>query len=420
MDALILTCGTGGGHNTCAEAIAGEMRKRGHNAVIKDPYEFVSHKLATDIGGAYTSLVRVWPGMFGFVYSLGELYRHLPIHSPIYAANKHIAKAMEPYLAEHDFDMIFCTNLLPELVMAAYREMGGGLPPEIYVDTDYTCVPFTEEGSCDYCVIPSAKLDGDYTRWGIDGEKLLPFGIPVREQFKNVVGRDEAIRSLHLDENFRYIMLMGGSIGAGHLKKNGHAIAQYMDMHPKLRLIYVCGSNKKLYRKIKKICAGSKRVVLIAHTDRVAEYMAASDVLISKPGGLSSTEAAVVGVPLIHLAPIPGCETKNRKFFSETGMSIPVRTKRQIFKALDSLLDLDDEVEGLDASEEAKDGGGSEEAKVSEERVEGMREEMLAAQRREINPHSAEDICDFAIKAAREARTNNVSSGEPTEEVALA
>ena len=64
---------------------------------------------------------------------------------------------------------------------------------------------------------------------------------------------------------------------------------------------------------------------IVGITDRVAEYMAACDVLYSKPGGLTSTEALVSGVPMLHTAPIPGCETCNRRFFTGRGMSVAAK-----------------------------------------------------------------------------------------------
>ncbi len=368
MDALILTCGTGGGHNSAAAAIAEELEKRGHHAMIQDPYALKSSKLALNIGKMYAAVVRFCPKFFGFVYNLGEIYRRLPIHSPVYAGNKRIAVPLEKFIREGDFNVIFSTNLFPEMMLAAVREKGADLPPVIFISTDYTCIPFAEEGKCDYCIIPSARLTDTFVKYGFDKDRLLPFGIPVREQFRHPADRDKAVRRLELNVKRRYYMLMGGSIGAGHLKRYGRIISKYMIQHPEVDLIIICGNNDKLYQKLINLCEGHDRAIIIQQTDRVADYMAASDVLISKPGGLSSTEAAVTGVPLIHIAPIPGCESKNRKFFSETGMSIAVLTGRQLFKALDRCRD------------------------------ERVKTEMLAVQRQEINPHAAEEICDLAIQ----------------------
>ena len=88
--------------------------------------------------------------------------------------------------------------------------------------------------------------------------------------------------------------------------------------------IVICGTNQKLYD-----CLYDKyadKLLLLHHTDQIAAYMKACDLVISKPGGLSSTEAAVCGTALIHTGEIPGCESCNMDFFASRGMSIAVHS----------------------------------------------------------------------------------------------
>ena len=104
-------------------------------------------------------------------------------------------------------------------------------------------------------------------------------------------------------------------------------------------------------------------------TDKMADYIAASDVYVTKPGGLSSTEGAVSGVPMVHIMSIPGCETENMRFFEENGMCIAVRKlgKR-----------LPDAVEKL--------RGGEEALKINRQ------------MKININSNAAADICDLAAE----------------------
>ena len=104
------------------------------------------------------------------------------------------------------------------------------------------------------------------------------------------------------------------------------------------QLIVICGSNKKLFKKLQK--KHGNGIVLLESTDRMAEYIRASKMYFTKPGGLSSTEAAVIGAALVHLPPIPGCETKNAKFFAEQGMSLSIKkTKNEVHQAISLLGD---------------------------------------------------------------------------------
>ena len=100
--------------------------------------------------------------------------------------------------------------------------------------------------------------------------------------------------------------------------------------------------------------------------------MAVAEILISKPGGITSTEAAAYGIPLIHTSPIPGCETRNAAFYASRGMSIRVSTQAQLLDAVEKSSQKD------------------------------IASQMLQAQHAEINPNAAADICSFAEQCADE------------------
>ena len=86
----------------------------------------------------------------------------------------------------------------------------------------------------------------------------------------------------------------------------------------------ICGSNKAVYKPSHKYL-GNKRVKVIGHTDKVARYMEACHLFYTKPGGITSTEGTVMGVPMVHMKPIPGCESRNRRLFVKNGMSVSAR-----------------------------------------------------------------------------------------------
>ena len=104
--------------------------------------------------------------------------------------------------------------------------------------------------------------------------------------------------NLDWDDCNRYILVSGGSIGAGNVEKVVKNLSDYYD-GTNVKLIIICGNNKKLLNKLKD--KYSEKCILIGHTNDIAKYMMASNLIIGKPGGLSSTEAAVVGKPFIHI-----------------------------------------------------------------------------------------------------------------------
>ena len=129
MEALILSCSTGGGHNTAAQAVFEALTERGHHAVRMDPYTLVSEELANKVGQTYIKLVQKSPKLFGAVYDLGNAYRKLPGRSPVYHINGKMAPHMQKYLAEHLTDVIVCTHLYPAEIMTHMRLNGMETPP---------------------------------------------------------------------------------------------------------------------------------------------------------------------------------------------------------------------------------------------------------------------------------------------------
>lgn len=338
MEVLILSCGMGGGHNSAGQAVAEELRRRGHEVMFLNAYDLKGKKTASVINNLYICIAQRVPRLFGVIYFLGDAYRRLPIHSPVYWANGKMAKYLEPLLRSHRFDAIVATHTFPAQTLTKMKREGKTLPPTFFIATDYTCTPFEEESDCDYTVIPSPELRDEFCRYGFDGSRILSFGIPVRAEFAAEESRAEARRKLGWEENQFVMLLSGGSIGAGKIAASIAALRPFLAEDETRRLIVICGNNRRLYERLRKQCAGCGQITVLERTEQMADFMHGCDVFISKPGGLSSTEAAAAGVPLIHISPIPGCETRNFRFFADHGMSIPVRSpRRELRKAVETL-----------------------------------------------------------------------------------
>ena len=325
MEILVLSCGMGGGHNAAGQAVTDELQRRGHSVVFMNAYHLNGKKIAPIVNGTYIKIAQKTPRLFGFIYFLGDSYRKLPIKSPVYWANGKMAGYVEDFLKEHHFDAVVMTHIFPAQTFAKLKKEHVKLPETFLVATDYTCIPFMEEADCDYCVIPSAELAKEFCSYGFDKEKLLPFGIPVRREFVEERAQADVRRQLGLKKDGFCILLSGGSMGAGKITEAVGVLQSFLTENKRNQLIVVCGNNHKLYETLERKYGANAQICLLKKTSQMADYMKACDVLITKPGGLTSTEAAAVGVPLIHISPIPGCESRNFSFFEERKMSIAVR-----------------------------------------------------------------------------------------------
>ncbi len=369
MNALLLSCGTGGGHDSACAACAEALTERGHRVTTLNPYTLKSTLLAKGVDRAYISLARRAPAAFGAVYRLGDAYRRLPVRSPVYGLNRRMGPDLCRFLREGQFDVILCTHLFPAEILTGLKRKGFPLPPVVYIATDYTCIPFTEETDCDAYVVPW-NASWEFIRRGIAPERVFALGIPVSSRFSEPVDRAALREELGLDAEKKLILLSGGSMGAGCMEKAVSLLAPRAGRD--WQLVVVCGRNPGLAEKLR--AAYGDACTVLGFTDRFADHLAASDLFITKPGGLSSTEAAVRGVPLIHLSPIPGCETANMRLFSAQGMSLAVTDpEAQLTEACRRLL------------------AGPE------------RERMLQAQRRGVPADSAAMICRLAEYKVRES-----------------
>lgn len=324
MKFLILSCNTGGGHNAAGFAMKQRLEAEGHEAVLFDYLTLAGKGVSRIVGDGYVQIVKTAPHFFGLAYSLGMLVSRTMKRSPVYYANSRMAKYLEQYLTENQFDAIIMPHLYPAETITYMKQKGMKVPKTFFISTDYTCIPFSEETNCDYYIIPHRDLRDQYINRGVDPKKLVPIGIPVRMEFGAACSKESARTQLGLDPEKNLLLVIGGSMGAGHVGKLTDYIWQMCKKQD--QMIIICGSNQKIYKKLARKYSEIEAVQVIGQTDRMDLYMHACDVVYTKPGGLSSTEAAVAGVPLVHTTPIPGCETANRRFFAKRKMSVSART----------------------------------------------------------------------------------------------
>lgn len=367
IKALVLSCNTGGGHNAAGKAVYGELLARGHECEFVDALSMAGGRVSKNVAGCYNFITTRAPEMFHLLYSAGgavSRMNRLKRKSPIYYVNKLYAQKMKEYIEAGGFDIVIMPHLFPAETMTVLKNRDGFRVRTVAIATDYTCIPFWEETEPDYFVIPHPDLAADFTDKGIPGEKLVPLGIPVQKPFWSERNPEEAKRKLGLESDKPLYLVMTGSMGAGNITAFVKGLAEHYG--DRVNAVILCGNNDKIRKKLIRTYGNWKNFRFQEFTDRVPDYMDACDVIFTKPGGLTSTEAAAKNIPMIHTDPIPGCETKNAGFFSERGMSLVSSSVAEQLKMADLL-----------CSDESR------------------RNEMLLAQRRHVNPNACGEICNF-------------------------
>lgn len=320
MKVLILSCKTGGGHDAAGHAIAEQLTALGEEAYFFDHLLLAGGKVSDTVGKSYVKLVQKAPLLFGVLYKLGSIVSRIVRKSPVYYTNGLIAPYLNQYLQDNQFDAIIMPHLFPAETITYMKRKGMKLPLTIAVATDYTAIPFWSETECDYYVIPSDDLAKEFCTRKIKEKQLLPFGIPVSPAFSAQITKAEARKQLSINHDERIYLVVGGSMGAGQLLTLVDMLSA--SKKKKEHILVICGSNQKIKRKLQKRFEGEDTITILGHTDQMPLYLKSCDILYTKPGGLTSTEAAVAEIPLVHTAPIPGCESMNRRYFRKHGMSV--------------------------------------------------------------------------------------------------
>ena len=314
---LILSCGTGGGHNSAALAVQENLLAKGIKADFVEYLDIINKRVKNGVNKLYINSTKMNGKIFKRIYRIGELYSKTNLISPVYALNRLNKKKLHKYIEENGYTYIITTHLFSAQALTAIKKDHN--IHFVQIATDYVCIPFWEETNPDYFIIPSEELKNDFTSKGIKEEKLLTYGIPVAKAYTEDKSKEEAKKELKLETDRDYILVLTGSMGFGSTEK---IIKELTEKIKNVIFIVACGNNKKMLETLNKEFSKEKRVIALPYTKNVSEYMKASEIILTKPGGLTTTEIATLRKPFIHTMPIPGCENYNAEYFQKRKISI--------------------------------------------------------------------------------------------------
>lgn len=366
MRFLILSVTAGQGHHKCAKALSESFVLKGHECEIIDVYKNIMPALGETIDKGYLLSTKYLPDVYGKVYKIAD---DRSFGSGLTKETQRLVyKKIVEYIEDYAPDAIVCTHVFPAILIT-YAEKRGKLRhiPSIGIVTDFTVHPYWEESKLDAYVVPSELLGFQCTEKGIEEEKVHPLGIPISADFSVKRQKEEAARLLQIP-NTDTVLVMTGSMGYGNVPKIIRAID---GLKNDFQILCVCGSNKKNYDEISH-GVYNHRVYTYGFTDKVSLLMDAADMIITKPGGLSVSEALAKELPMILVSPIPGQETRNREFLLNSGLALAVSDTFSVQEAVYQLY-------------------------KSRYRFEG--ENSLSA--RFKKPNAASDTVDMAIELAR-------------------
>ena len=337
MKFLILSCNTGGGHNSAAAAIKEYFDSKNIFCEIQDALAFDSRLKSQLISKGHILLYKKAPGLFGAGYQFVENHPSKPGNeSLIYTIMKRGSEKLYEYLCENQFDAVLCTHVFAGMMMTEIKKNYKMFIRSYFIATDYASYPGIEEVQADAFFIAHKYLIPDYVNYGISEDVLVPTGIPIKRAFYKSLSKDRARELLNLPKDKRVVLLMCGSMGCGPIYKLGKDLLKKIPEDA--ILVVICGSNEKLRKKFEKL-SFEDNIHIVGFTNKMNLYMDACDVVMTKPGGLSSTEGATKLIPMVLMNVVAGCETRNLDFFLNHNFAVSAETLEGLADAAVTLLE---------------------------------------------------------------------------------
>ena len=332
MKILITYVSAGAGHFKAAEALYLACQKQNLGEIhFVDALDYSNSFFKKSYVGTYDLLVarapKVWGWAFGLIdiNGLQKLYRILRrIFNFINARHLH------RFLEEEQFDYIFSTHFMPTEVAAALKRSKKINSRLINIITDFDVHKIWLAQGVDCYVVASDWTKDKLKSLGVDKEQILVSGIPTDAKFAQDFDRPALKNKLGLKPDVFTVLVATGSFGIGPIAELASTLSE-----DKVQVILICGRNKYLFERFKK--KESESLKVFGFVNNIHELMAVSDVMVTKPGGLSISEALVVQLPLIFFHPIPGQEANNAKVLNHYGVGTSAETINDVVEKLKSL-----------------------------------------------------------------------------------
>ena len=318
MATLILTCSTGQGHNSCANALKDYYDQQGEPCVIEDALGFVSKSLSKFICWGHVTIYRHIHWLFKIGYRCSE--KHPGVFqesSSVYHLLTLGRERIAQYIKDGGFDQVICTHVFASLMMTDVQKKYH-LPIVLgLVATDYTCTPGTKTSIVDRYFIPDESLAADFECPIIEDTQILSTGIPVRQMFYQNTSMAEAKAAYGISEDHKHLLMMCGSMGCGPMKRLTKLFSRRLPEDADLTI--VCGTNKRLQTKLQKRYSKYANIHIAGYVQNMSQLMDSADLYLTKPGGISVTEAALKNLPMVFIDAVAGCEEYNKLFFIRKG-----------------------------------------------------------------------------------------------------
>ena len=340
---LLMYITTSSGHHRASCAIEEALRRVDPSAHVEsvDTFQYTSRFVRWAISRSYLSLIRHQPDVWEYLYDNPTVHQRVQ-HLRALLHRYHALKLQE-LLDRIRPDVIACTQAYPCGVVADFKKRHRVGIPLVGVLTDYAPHLYWFHDTVNAYVVPSESVGQRFVTRGVDPAKVKVLGIPIALRFLDTPDREATARECGLDPAAPIILIMGGGGGFGRPKD----IVRNLDLLPPgAQFVVLAGTNRRLLAWLK-----SQRfrhhVLSLQHTPDVSKLMHIATLLVSKPGGLTTSEALAKQVPLVIVNPIPGQEAYNARYLLSQGAAVQAGAPEMVRQTVRDLLENPERLEAL-------------------------------------------------------------------------
>ena len=331
IKALIFSVSVGSGHDSVAKAVAKEIKEKSQDSqiLIVDTFKYINPILNKVVVESYMETIKFTPKVWGYLYTQAEEGKRLVDLGQI--LSKLLSPKLELLLKDFNPDVLICTHAFPAGILSKLKEKKAIKTPLIACITDFTIHSFWIHPQVDIYVVPQEDLIYPLIKEGKNKEKIKAFGIPIRTEFVNPLTKEEARQDLGLAAQTT-LLIMGGGLGLGNMED---VVKKLLDK-TELQIIVVAGNNEKLLEKLETL-KKNKPLHVFGFVDNIAQLMAAADILITKPGGVTTAEALAMELPIVIASPLPGQEDRNTDYLLNKGVALKIKKAENIINEINYL-----------------------------------------------------------------------------------
>jgi len=320
---LILSEAVGAGHERAAQALVRGLHEI-YPAVecrVINTGQYLNPWLEKLFVKAYLETLQLTPELWGFLYGLTKKNGQ-PATVKNFLGKLYMTK-LKKLLFNYRPDFVICTHPFPCNAMAVIKEQGYNVPTAAVV-TDFDIHSLWVQHNLDAYLVGSPEVKDRLAENGIDPIRIYVTGIPINPAFVNPKNIVSIRRKIGLTEEKPVLLVMGGGLGMGRFTE----IIRLLDQAPiEIQVIAITGKNQALKEELDRLADQQvKSLRVFGYVSNVEEFMAAADLIITKPGGLTSSEALAVGLPMVLVNPLPGQEEYNCRFLVEKGAAVMADT----------------------------------------------------------------------------------------------